>query len=139
MFACRSAYRLFGDGAQVGNLYAVLNPLIIVFLTPLISVLTTRASSYSMLLLGCTISALSIWIATVRPEIFEPLIDSDFGLLIFDRWLDIPEPSRDPFYFCLIIFIALFSIGEAIWAPRLMQFTAEIAPPDKEGSYIALS
>ena len=131
--------RLFGDGAQVGNLYAVLNPLIIVFLTPLISVLTTRASSYSMLLLGCTISALSIWIATVRPEIFEPLIDSDFGLLIFDRWLDIPEPSRDPFYFCLIIFIALFSIGEAIWAPRLMQFTAEIAPPDKEGSYIALS
>ncbi|MFZ8990936.1 MAG: hypothetical protein ACO2ZJ_11405, partial [Pseudohongiellaceae bacterium] len=28
---------------------------------------------------------------------------------------------------------------EAIWAPRVMQFTAEIAPPGKEGSYVALS
>ena len=56
--------RLFGDGAQVGNLYAVLNPIVIVFLTPLFSVLTSRASSYMMLLIGCSISALSIWIAT---------------------------------------------------------------------------
>ena len=45
--------RLFGDGAQVGNLYAVLNPMVIVFLTPLFSVLTSRASSYTMLLIGC--------------------------------------------------------------------------------------
>ena len=44
-----------------------------------------------------------------------------------------------PLYLSLVIFIAMFSIGEAIWAPRVFQFTAEIAPPEREGSYIALS
>ena len=131
--------RLFGDGAQVGNLYAVLNPIVIVFLTPLFSILTSRASSYVMLLIGCSISALSIWIATVPAEIFTPLMNTSFSLIIFDRWLDIPSSSWDPFYLSIVMFIFLFSLGEAIWAPRLMQFTAEIAPPEKEGSYIALS
>ena len=131
--------RLFGDGAQVGNLYAVLNPIVIVFLTPLFSVLTSRASSYSMLLLGCSVSALSIWIATAPPELLLPLMDTSFSLIVFDRWLDIPRVSWDPFYLSLVMFIFFFSVGEAIWAPRLMQFTAEIAPPEKEGSYIALS
>ena len=131
--------RLFGDGAQVGNLYAVLNPMVIVFLTPLFAVLTSRASSYIMLLIGCSISALSIWIATAPAELFIPLMDTTFSLIIFDRWLDIPSSSWDPFYLSLVTFIFLFSVGEAIWAPRLMQFTAEIAPPENEGSYIALS
>jgi len=30
-------------------------------------------------------------------------------------------------------------VGEAIWSPRLMQFSAEIAPRGKEGAYIALA
>ena len=30
-------------------------------------------------------------------------------------------------------------VGEAIWSPRLMQFSAEIAPKGKEGAYIALA
>ena len=131
--------RLFGDGAQVGNLYAVLNPIVIVFLTPLFSVLTSRASSYSMLLLGCSVSASSIWIAAAPPELLLPLMETSFSLIVFDRWLDIPRSSWDPFYLSLVMFIFFFSVGEAIWAPRLMQFTAEIAPPEKEGSYIALS
>jgi dipeptide/tripeptide permease len=44
-----------------------------------------------------------------------------------------------PIYWTLVILILIFTIGEAIWSPRLMQFTAEIAPKGKEGSYIALS
>ncbi len=44
-----------------------------------------------------------------------------------------------PEYWPLILFILIFTIGEAIWSPRLMQFTAEIAPKGKEGTYIALS
>ncbi|MBA59780.1 MAG: hypothetical protein CMQ40_11515 [Gammaproteobacteria bacterium] len=131
--------RLFGDGAQVGNLYAILNPLIIVFLTPVFAALTSRVSSYRMLLWGCTISALSVWIATLSPDLFRPIINTGFGEFVFDRWLELPQTQWEPYYLALIIFIAVFSIGEAIWAPRLMQFTAEIAPSDKEGSYIALS
>ena len=84
-----------------------------------------------MLLIGCSISALSIWIATVPAEIFTPLMNTSFSLIIFDRWLDIPSSSWDPFYLSIVTFIFLFSLGEAIWAPRLMQFTAEIAPPEK--------
>ena len=34
---------------------------------------------------------------------------------------------------------AVFTIGEAIWSPRLMQFMAEVAPKGKEGTYISLS
>ena len=33
----------------------------------------------------------------------------------------------------------VFTVGEAIWSPRLMQFSAEIAPRGKEGAYIALA
>ena len=51
----------------------------------------------------------------------------------------IPESRRHQFYFCLLIFIALLTIGEAIWEPSLMQFAAEIASPYKEGSYVALA
>ena len=47
--------------------------------------------------------------------------------------------ARDPFLISLIIFIIVFTIGEAIWSPRLMQFSAEIAPRGKEGAYISLT
>jgi len=77
---------------------------------------------------------------------FVNLTGSVWGELIFIKWLRMapdmaslmaaPPPSE---YWPLIFFIAIFTIGEAIWSPRLMQFTAEIAPRGKEGTYIALS
>ena len=39
----------------------------------------------------------------------------------------------------LVLFIIVFTIGEAIWSPRLMQFSAEIAPRGKEGAYMSLA
>ena len=39
----------------------------------------------------------------------------------------------------LVVFIMVFTVGEAMWSPRLMQFSAEIAPRGKEGAYIALA
>ena len=69
----------------------------------------------------------------------EPLMDSVIGELIFDRWLDVPVDERIPFYLSLILFFVIFTIGEAIWSPRLTQFMAEVAPKGREGSYIALS
>ena len=131
--------RMFGDGAPVGNLYAVLNPMIIVFLAPVFAILTARVRTYTMLLWGCTISAASVWIATLSPDLFIPLIDGGFGELVFVRWLSLPPSDWQPLYLSLVIFIAMFSVGESIWAPRVIQFTAEVAPPGKEGSYIALS
>jgi MFS family permease len=131
--------RMFGEGAKVGNMYGVLNPVMIVYLTPLMAVLTKKARSYTMLTVGTCISVGATVIALLPPEWFTPLMDTWFGELIFDRWLGVPEDQRVPLYLSLIIFVAVFTFGEAIWSPRLMQFTAEIAPGGKEGTYIALS
>ncbi|RJO68029.1 MAG: MFS transporter [Myxococcales bacterium] len=131
--------RLLGEGVKIGNIYGVLNPIMIVFLVPLIASLTKKASSYRMMVVGTFISAFSVFIATIPAEFFAPLMDTWFSELIFDRWLDVPVSQRDPVFFALIFFIACFTVGEAIWSPRLMQFTAEIAPEGKEGSYISLS
>jgi len=130
--------RVFGEGVKIGSIFGVLNPVMIIFLVPLIAALTTKVRSYWMLLIGSAISASSVFLATIDPSHFAFLADTWFGQLIFDRWLEIPVGRRDPFYISLVVFIVVFTIGEAIWSPRLMQFTAEIAPPGREGSYVAL-
>ena len=131
--------RVFGEGVKIGNMFGVLNPLMIVFLVPLIAALTIKVRSYWMLLVGTFISSASVFVATIDPTYFTFLCDTWFGDVIFDRWLEIPFGRRDPFYMSLVVFFIIFTIGEAIWSPRLMQFTAEIAPPGREGTYVALS
>ena len=131
--------RVFGEGVKIGSMFGVLNPLMIVFLVPLIAAMTMKVRSYWMLLIGTFISSGSVFLATIDPSNFAFLCDTWFGELIFDRWLEIPIGRRDPFYMSLVVFFIFFTIGEAIWSPRLMQFTAEIAPPGREGTYVALS
>jgi dipeptide/tripeptide permease len=131
--------RVFGEGVKIGSMFGVLNPLMIVFLVPLIAAITTKVRSYWMLLIGTFISSGSVFLATLDPSNFAFLGESWFGDLVFDRWLEIPVGRRDPFYMSLVVFFIVFTIGEAIWSPRLMQFTAEIAPPGREGTYVALS
>jgi len=131
--------RVLGEGVKIGNIYGVLNPTMIVFLVPLVGALTKKISSYKMMMVGTFISAFSVFMASMPAEIYAPLMDTWFAELVFDRWLNTPAEMQSPVFFTLIFFIATFTIGEAIWSPRLMQFTAEIAPHGREGSYIALS
>ncbi len=138
--------RVLGEGAMIGSIYGVLNPVLVVYLVPLIAYFTKKVSSYRMMIIGSTISAGSCFIAAVPGEFFAPLNDSLLGELIFIKWLGLADnmtalaaapPALE--YWPLIFFILVFTIGEAIWSPRLMQFTAEVAPKGKEGTYIALS
>jgi MFS family permease len=131
--------RVFGEGAMVGSIFGVLNPLMIVFLVPLISIMTMKIRSYTMLMIGTLVSAGSVFLCFIPDSVALSLANGPLGTLIFDYWLEVPVGQRDPFYISLIIFIAVFTVGEAIWSPRLMQFSAEIAPRGKEGSYIALA
>ena len=131
--------RVLGEGVKIGNIYGVLNPVMIVFLVPFIAALTSKISSYRMMMIGTTISAFSVFIATMPETFFEPLMNTMFSELVFDRWLEVPLAEQRPYFLILVIFIATFTVGEALWSPRLMQFTAEIAPKGREGSYIALS
>ncbi len=131
--------RVLGEGVKIGNIYGVLNPMLIVFLVPLVGYLTKKVSSYKMMIIGTTISASAVFLATIPTHVFQPLMDTWFATIVFDRWLDVPAATRSPVFLILIVFIAVFTVGEAIWSPRMMQFTAEIAPVGREGSYIALS
>ena len=92
-----------------------------------------------MLLIGTALSAGAVFLCFIPESVAISLGDGILGDLIYDYWLGVPVGQRDPFYISLIIFIFFFTIGEAIWSPRLMQFSAEIAPKGKEGAYIALA
>lgn len=138
--------RVLGEGAKIGSIYGVLNPVLIVFLVPLVAMLTKKTSSYKMMIWGSAISSLACFLAVMPASWFVGLTGNVFGELIFIRWLGMAPDMASllanppvPEYWPLIFFILAFTIGEAIWSPRLMQFTAEIAPKGKEGTYIALS
>lgn len=133
------AIRVLGEGLKIGAIFGVLNPVMVIFLTPLFATLTTRVRSSTVLLWGTTISAASVLLVAFDPSFYEPLMGTWFSELVLERWLAIPAAQQQPLILGLVIMVFFFTIGEAIWSPRLMQFTAEIAPKGKEGSYIALS
>jgi MFS family permease len=138
--------RVLGEGAKIGSIYGVLNPMLIVFLVPLVAMLTRKTSSYKMMIWGAAVSSLSCFLAVMPASWFVGLTGTVLGELVFVKWLAMAPDLQTlmagpppPEYWPLILFIVIFTIGEAIWSPRLMQFTAEIAPKGKEGTYIALS
>ena len=93
--------RIFGEGAQVGSIFGVLNPVLIVFFVPLISVLTTKVRSYTMLLIGTALSAGAVFLCFIPESIAISLGDGILGELIYDYWLGVPVGQRDPFYISL--------------------------------------
>jgi POT family proton-dependent oligopeptide transporter len=86
----------------------VSNPLIIVLGVPVITALTRRVPVYRMMIIGTLVSAVPTFLFVLGPN---------FGFLM--------------------IYIVLFSVGEALWQPRFMQYAAELAPEGKTGAYIA--
>jgi hypothetical protein len=131
--------RYLGEGSLVGNLFGVLNPVLIVILTPLLGLITRKIRSYHMLLVGTVISVGSTIFVILPVETFAGLEYTWFGAMVYDHWLQVPVGFRNPFYMGMTLFVIVFTVGEAIWSPRLLQFTAEIAPPGREGSYVALA
>ena len=75
-----------------------INPGIIFFGVPLITALTRRASVYTLMIVGSAVSALPTFLLAFGPH--TPL---------------------------LIVYLFLFSIGEALWSPRFLQYAAELA------------
>lgn len=133
------AIRVFGDDFPVVSLFGTLNPAMIVFLVPLVSLMTVKVRSYTMLIIGTTLSAVSVFICFIPDSVASAVGNTWFGTFVFDYWVEAPAGGQDPFVISLLLFIIVFTIGEAIWSPRLMQFSAEIAPRGKEGAYIALA
>ena len=105
---------------------------------PICGVLTQRVSAYRMVMVGSLISALSVFFVALPPAWFQPLATGWLGNLIGHTWLGVTGPVN-PLYISIFLFIAMLSVGEAIWSPRLYEYAAAIAPKGQEASYMALS
>jgi len=88
----------------------VSNPLIIVLGVPIITAMTRKVPVYKMMVIGSLVSALPTFFFLLGPSF----------------WL-------------LMAYLVLFSIGEALWQPRFLQYAAELAPEGQTGAYIAFA
>jgi MFS family permease len=130
--------RELGDGAPFAQLTGVLNEVMILVLVPICGVLTQRVTAYRMVTVGSLISSLSVFFIAVPPAWFQPLADGWLGDLIAHRWLGVAG-AVNPLYVSIFFFVALLSVGEALWSPRLYEYSAAIAPKGQEATYMALS
>ena len=88
----------------------VSNPLIIVLGVPVITAMTRKVPVYRMMIIGSLVSALPTFFFLLGPSF----------------WL-------------LMAYLVLFSIGEALWQPRFLQYAAELAPKGQTGAFIAFA
>jgi MFS family permease len=90
--------RELGEGAPIGSLYG-LNAILIVFLAPLVGVLTQKIPAYRMVIFGSFVAASSVFIMTVPPQRFQRLADGKMGHAIFNNWLGgYSQVSPDDFH-----------------------------------------
>jgi len=101
--------RSFGEDVAFGSIYAI-NPLLIVFLTPVVQVLLASYPSLKCIVIG-------VWITSLAP---------------FWLWWSSSLGTS-------ALFVLQLTIGESIWSPRTMDYTMSIIPKGKEGLYMALS
>lgn len=90
--------------------YWSLNPLLIIFLTPIATAFTRERSAFGTIVVGSLITAFSV---------------------VFMIGSTTVAAS--------IAFIVMLSVGEALWSPRLYEYTSTIAPKGREASYMGMS
>ena len=129
--------RELGEGAPVGTLWST-NALLIIFLAPLIGVLTQRFSAYSMVTVGGIISAASVFIMAMPTAWFQGLADGPFGQWLGHSYLGLTGPVH-PYYVMITVFVIMLSFGEAFYSPRVYEYASAIAPKGQEASYASLS
>jgi proton-dependent oligopeptide transporter, POT family len=111
--------RTIGPEATIGTLQAI-NPILIVVGIVVFLPFVNRFNVFSMLVYGAMVSGLSL-----------------LPLALPWYWIsaDIARAHYLMSIFCMII----LSVGEVIWSPKLYEYTAAIAPPGQEGTYLGLS
>jgi len=111
--------RVIGDEAPMG-LFQAINPILIVVGLILFIPIANKFNIYRMLVLGGVISSISL-----------------FALVVPWRWFggDIGWSYST----MTMIQLVILSVGEIIWSPKLQEYTAAVAPPGQEGSYLGMS
>jgi MFS family permease len=129
--------RELGNGAPIGQLSAI-NYLLIILLVPTIGALTQKFSAYRMVIVGGAICAASVFIMALPTSWFLGAANGILGRLVAHTYLGL-SGSVNPYYVMIALYIALFSVGEAFYSPRVYEYAAAIAPRGQEASYGALS
>jgi hypothetical protein len=101
--------RCFGANYPKGIIYSI-NPFMIIWLTPTVAAFTSHWPHFDMIKYGGYVSALSPF----------------FVAFSTSTW-------------AVILFMVTLSLGEAIWSPRLYDYTMSIAPEGREASFSALA
>lgn len=102
-------FREIGEDAHFGYMLAI-HKVIMILAIPACTLLIYHFDSYTLLTIGCVFSALA----------FIPL-------MLGGNYLNV------------ILFITIVSIGEAIYAPRLIDYTLAVAPKGREGIFLAVA
>lgn len=87
-----------------------INPLIIFFGVPIATALTRRVNVYTMMIIGTLVSAAPTFLLCAPPNL---------GLLI--------------------TYMVIFSIGEALWSARFLEYASELAPEGRIAQYMGLA
>lgn len=111
--------RTIGPDAAIGTLQAI-NPILVVVGIVLFVPLAGRFRLFSMLVYGAMISCLSLFTLALPWQLFS-------GDLAWAHYL------------MSILCMVVLSTGEVVWSPKLYEYTAAIAPPGQEGTYLGLS
>jgi MFS family permease len=111
--------RVIGDNAPMG-LFQAINPILIVVGLILFIPIANKFNIYRMLVFGGVISSISL-----------------FALVMPWRWFS--ESTAMAYTTMTYIQLVVLSIGEIIWSPKLQEYTAAVAPPGQEGSYLGMS
>jgi len=88
--------------------------------------------------LGAINSAASVFIMALPTVWFEPLATGFAGRWLGHGYLGL-HGEVHPYYVMIALFVALLSVGEAFYSPRVYEYAAAIAPRGQEASYSALS
>ncbi len=129
--------RELGLHAPVGKLSNI-NAILIIFLVPVIGALTQRSAAYRMVTIGGAICATGVFIMALPTSWFEPATHSAVGLWLGHGYLGV-KGNIHPYYVMAALYLAVFSIGEAFYSPRVYEYAAAIAPKGQEASYAALA
>ncbi len=86
-----------------------LNPLFIFVFTPIITALTLKKNTYTMMVVGTLVMAAPTFLLTLGPHILT-----------------------------LFAFQVFMTLGEAIWSARFLGWIVEIAPPKMSGIYMGI-
>ena len=86
------------------------NPLLVFILVPIVTAITRKAKVYNMMIYGTLIMAAPTFLLAIGP-----------------------------YWWTLLGFLVIMTLGESMWQPRFLQYAAEIAPEGRTGAYMGVA